>query len=101
MLFLRRAHSPDCPPLDTNPLPTDNETRALTNAPPGRTETEQPESATIHVSNTMLTNDSMSYVVIPAYPGIEIDQQYNFVALRNTSEGGIQRVMKAIFYIIR
>ena len=35
VLFLRRAHSPDRPPLDSNPLPTDYETRALTNAPPG------------------------------------------------------------------
>ena len=35
MLYLRRAHSPDRPPLDSNPLPTDYETRALTNAPPG------------------------------------------------------------------
>ena len=34
MLFLRRVHSPDCPPMDSNPLPTDYETRALTNAPP-------------------------------------------------------------------
>ena len=33
MLFLRRAHSPDRPPLDSNPRPTDYETRALTNAP--------------------------------------------------------------------
>ena len=36
MLFLRRAHSPDCPPLDSIPLPTNCETRALTNAPPGK-----------------------------------------------------------------
>ena len=35
MLFLRRAHSSDRPPLDSNPLPTDYETRAPTNAPPG------------------------------------------------------------------
>ena len=35
MLFLRRAHSPDRPPLDSDPLPMDYETRALTNAPPG------------------------------------------------------------------
>ena len=48
---------------------------------------EQPETATIHVGNTMMTNDSMPYVVISAYPGIEIAQQYNFVVLRNTSEG--------------
>ena len=35
VLFLRRARSPDRPPLDSHPLPTDYETRALTNAPPG------------------------------------------------------------------
>ena len=35
MLFLRRAHSPDHPPQDSNLLPTDYETRALTYAPPG------------------------------------------------------------------
>ena len=35
VLFIRRAHSPDCPLLDSNPVPTDYETRALTNAPPG------------------------------------------------------------------
>ena len=35
VLFLRRAHSSDYPPLFSNPLPTDYETRALTNAPPG------------------------------------------------------------------
>ena len=27
--------SPDCPPLDSNLLPTDYKTRALSNAPPG------------------------------------------------------------------
>ena len=37
VLFLRRAHSPDRPPLDSNPLPTDYETRELTNAPTGTT----------------------------------------------------------------
>ena len=35
VLFLRRAHSPDSPPLDSNPLPADYETKALANAPPG------------------------------------------------------------------
>ena len=49
----------------------------------------------------MMTNDSMPYVVIFAYPGIEVAQQYDFVVLQNPSEGGIQRVIKAIFHIIR
>ena len=39
MLFLQEAHSPDCTPLDSNPLPSDYETRALTNVPPGTTQT--------------------------------------------------------------
>ena len=37
-----------------------------------RAETEQSETATIHIANTMITNDSMPHVVISAYPGIEI-----------------------------
>ena len=35
VLFLKRAHSPDLPPLDSNPQPTDCETIALANEPPG------------------------------------------------------------------
>ena len=66
-----------------------------------RAEREQPETATIYVANTMMTKDSMPDVVISAYPGIEIAQQYDFVVLRNTSEDGIQRVIKAIFHNIR
>ena len=65
-----------------------------------RAERKQPETATIDVANTMMSYDSMSYVLISAYPGIEIAQQYDFVILRNSSEGGIQRVIKAIFHII-
>ena len=54
-----------------------------------RVEREQLETATIHVANTMMSNDSMPYVVISVYPGIEIAQQYDFVILRNSSEGGM------------
>ena len=54
-----------------------------------RAEREQPENASIHVANIMMTNDYMPYVVISAYPGIEITQQYDFVILRNSLEGGI------------
>ena len=46
-----------------------------------RAEREQPETATIHVANTMMTDGTMPYVVISAYPGIEIDKQYDFVVL--------------------
>ena len=37
-----------------------------------RAERKQLETATIHVANTMMTNDTMPYVMISAYPGIEI-----------------------------
>ena len=66
-----------------------------------RAERKQPQTATIHFANIMISNDSMPYVVISAYPGIEIAQQYDFVILQNSSEGGIQHVIKAIFHIIR
>ena len=66
-----------------------------------RAEKKQSETATIHVANTMMSNDSMPYVVISAYYGIEIAQQYDFVVFQNSSEGGIQRVIKTIFHIIR
>ena len=62
-----------------------------------RAEREQPETDTIHVANTMMTNDTMPYVVISAYPGIEIAQQYDFVVLRKPSESGIQCVIKRSF----
>ena len=62
---------------------------------------EQPETTAIHVANSIMTNDSMPYVVIYADSGFEIAQQCDFVVLRNLSEGGIQRVIKAIFHIIR
>ena len=52
-----------------------------------RAERKQPETAAIHVANTMMSNDSMPYVVISAYPGIEIAQQYDFAILRDSSEG--------------
>ena len=70
-------------------------------ARPNSEQREQPEAATIHVASTMMTNDTMQYVVISAYPGIEIAQQYDFIVLQNPSEGGILRVIKAIFHIIR
>ena len=50
---------------------------------PNSEQREQPKNATIHVANTMMTNVSMPYVVISAYPGIEINQQYDFVVLQN------------------
>ena len=64
-----------------------------------RAERKQPETAAIHVANTMMSNDSMPYVVISAYPGIEIAQQYDFVILQNSLEGVIQCVIKAIFHM--
>ena len=58
-------------------------------ARPNSEQREQPEAATIHVANTMMTNDSMPFVVISSYPGIEIAQQHDFVVSRNPSENGI------------
>ena len=70
-------------------------------ARPNSEQREQPETATIHVANTMMINDSMPYVVISTYPGIEITQQYDFIILQNSSEGGIQCDIKTTFHIIR
>ena len=66
-----------------------------------RAESEQMETATIHVANAMMTNDTLPYVVISVDSDIDIALQYDSVALRNPSESGIQRVIKATFYIIR
>ena len=49
----------------------------------------------------MMTNDSMSYAAIFAYLGIKIAQQYDFVVFLSPQEGGMQRVIKTIFHIIR
>ena len=62
-----------------------------------RADREQPEPATIHDANFMMTKDAMTYVVISANPGIEIAQRYYFAAMRIPSEGGIQRVIKRFF----
>ena len=66
-----------------------------------RAEQEQPETARIHVANTMMTNDTLSCVMILADTGIEIDQQFDFFWGQNPSESGTQCVIKAIFHIIR
>ena len=50
-------------------------------ARPNSEQREQSEIAAIQVANTMMTNDSMPYVVIFLYHGIEIAQQYDFVIL--------------------
>ena len=47
-----------------------------------RAEREQPKTATIHVANALMNNDTLLCVVISAYPGIEIAQQYDFVVRR-------------------
>ena len=36
-----------------------------------RAEREQPETATIHVANTMMINDTLLYAVISAYPALK------------------------------
>ena len=65
-----------------------------------RAERGQPETAAIHAANTMMTNDSMPYVVISADPGIIIAQQYDFVVLQNSLEGGIQCVIKVMLLLL-
>ena len=70
-------------------------------ARPNSEQREQPESATIHVANIMITNDTLLNIQISADPGIEIAWQSDLVVSRNHSEGRIQRIMKANFHIIR
>ena len=65
-----------------------------------KAERQKPETATIHIANTMTTNDTLPYVVISAYLGIEIVKKYDFEVSQNTFEGGI-RVVQAIIHIIR
>ena len=45
---------------------------SVVNGKPNSEQREQQKTATIHVANTMMINDSMPYVVISAYPGIGI-----------------------------
>ena len=58
-------------------------------------------TASIHVSNTMMTIDSLPYAIISAVPGIEVVQQHHSVTSSDLSEGGIQGVPKAIIRKIR
>ena len=48
----------------------------------------------------MMANDTLTYVVTSADPGIEIAKQYDFVVSRNPSEGGMLRVIEAMPLII-
>ena len=70
-------------------------------AGPNSEQNEQPVTPTFHVANTIMINDTLPYVVISSDPGIEFAQQYDFVVSRNSSEVGIQRVIKTIIHIIR
>ena len=70
-------------------------------ARPNSEQRELPETITIHVANTMMTNDTLPYAVISAFRGIEIVKRYDLVVSRNPSDGGLQRVIKASFHIIR
>ena len=51
-----------------------------------RAEGEQPETATIHVANTAITNDTFPYTMASTCCGIEIAQQYDSVSLQDHSE---------------
>ena len=48
-----------------------------------RAEREQPETATIHVANTIITNDTLPYVMFSADSGIEIAASNIILSLRN------------------
>ena len=61
---------------------------------PNSEQREQPEAVPLHVANTMMTNDTLPYVVISADPGIEIAQRYDLVIPRYLSEGGRHKVTK-------
>ena len=67
-----------------------------------RPDSEQREGSRrpIHIANAMMSNDTLPYVVISADPSIKIGQQCVFVVSRNSSHGGVQRVIKEIFHII-
>ena len=62
---------------------------------------EQSETTIIHVSNTVMTNKTMPYVMIYVDPDIEIAQKYDLVISRNNLESGIQGAIKTILHIIR
>ena len=62
-------------------------------ARPNSEQGEQLENAAINVANTMLTSDTLQYVIASAYPGIEFTMQHDLVILRSLSEGGIQGVV--------
>ena len=55
--------------------------KAFMMARPNSQQREQSEIAAIQVANTMMTYDSMPYLVIFVYHGIEIAQHYDFVIL--------------------
>ena len=65
-----------------------------------RAERRQLYTATCNVVKNMTTNVFLPYVVISAGRGFENTQQYDFVVSRNPSDGGILRVLKAIFHNI-
>ena len=48
-------------------------------ARPNSAQREQPETDTIHVANTAMTNDTLPYIMVSANYGIEIAQQCDLV----------------------
>ena len=48
-------------------------------ARPNSEQRKQPETVPIHAANTMMTNDTLLYVVISTDPSIKIAQQYDLV----------------------
>ena len=63
-------------------------------------EREQPETDTIQVVKTVMTNDELSDVVVLANPGIEIVQHCDFVVSQDNLECTFQDDIDVIFLII-
>ena len=59
MQFLRRAHSPDCLPPDSNPRLTDYESRALPNAPLPHAESSINHTSFYHLNGDFVSLRSM------------------------------------------
>ena len=61
-----------------------------------RAEQEQPETASIHVADTLMTNDTLSCVMISVDTGIEISQQFDFVVLQVQRHVGLTTPEKCV-----
>ena len=70
-------------------------------ARPNSEQKDQLKTAVTHVANTVMTNNTMPYVVDSADSGIDIAKQNDLVFSRNHSKGRMQDSINTIFHIIR